>query len=69
MYGSFVFPGVGADHFELMLNYSRTAAFGVMLVDSVDAANRVHWDSMQRKAVIRYRVTDADKARLRFAAR
>ena len=68
VYGSFVFPGVGADHFELMLNYSRTAAFGVMLVDSVDAANRVHWDSMQRKAVIRYRVTDADKARLRFAA-
>ena len=68
VYGSFVFPGVGAEHFELMLNFSRTAAFGVMLVDSVDLANRVQWDRMQRKAVIRYRLTDSDKARLRFAA-
>jgi len=68
VYGSFVFPGVGAEHFELMLGFSRTAAFGVMLVDSVDLANRVHWDRMQRKAVIRYRLTDADKSRLRFAA-
>jgi len=68
VYGSVVFPGVGAEHFELMLKYSRTAGFGVMLVDSVDPANRVQWDAMQRKAVIHYRLTDADKARLRFAA-
>ena len=68
VYGSFVFPGVGAEHFELMLNFSRTAAFGVMLVDSVDLVNRVQWDRMQRKPVIRYRLTDSDKSRLRFAA-
>src|SRR5207237_2890967 len=53
---------------ELMLNFSRTAAFGVMLVDSVDLVNRVQWDRMQRKPVIRYRLTDSDKSRLRFAA-
>jgi choline dehydrogenase-like flavoprotein len=68
VYGSVVFPGVGKEHFELMLNFSRTAGFGVMLVDSVDPANRVEWDASQQKAVIRYRLTEADKARLRFAA-
>ena len=68
LYGSFVFPGIGAEHFELMLNFPRTAAFGVMLIDSVDPANRVQWDATHRKAVIHYRLTGLDKARLRFAA-
>ncbi|MBM2811373.1 MAG: hypothetical protein HW416_2132, partial [Chloroflexi bacterium] len=68
LYGSLVFPGIGSEHFDLMLNFPRTAAFGVMLIDSVDPANRVQWDSTHRKSVIRYRLGESDKARLRFAA-
>src|SRR4029077_13357164 len=30
LYGAFIFPGVGTEHFELMLHFPRTAAFGVM---------------------------------------
>jgi choline dehydrogenase-like flavoprotein len=59
---------MGTEHFELMLNFARTAAFGVMLIDTVDPANRVQWDAIHRKAVIRYRLAEADKDRLRFAA-
>jgi choline dehydrogenase-like flavoprotein len=68
LYGSFVFPGIGTEHFERMLTFPRTAAFGVMLVDSVDSANRVQWDSRHGRAVIHYRLAESDKARLRFAA-
>jgi choline dehydrogenase-like flavoprotein len=68
VYGSFVFPGIGVEHFESMLNFSRTAAFGVMLVDSVDPGNRVEWDATRGRAVIHYRLVESDKARLRFAA-
>jgi len=68
LYASVVFPGVGAEHFDLMLGFSRTAAFGVMLVDSVDKANRVEWDRIHQRAVIHYRLTAPDKERLRFAA-
>jgi choline dehydrogenase-like flavoprotein len=68
LYGSFVYPGIGVEHFELMLNFSRTAAFGVMLIDSVDSANRVQWDAANRKPVIRYRLGESDGTRLRFAA-
>ena len=68
VYGSIVFPGIGAEHFELMLQYPRTAGFGIMLVDSVDLTNRVEWQSVERKALIHYRLGEADKARLRFAA-
>lgn len=69
VYGSVVFPGIGVDHFELMLGYRRTAGFGVMLVDTVDLQNRVAWDARLDRAVIHYRVSEPDKERLRFAAR
>lgn len=68
VYGALVFPGFGAAHFDLMLGFPRTAAFGVMLIDTVDLTNRVAWRSTDRKAVIHYRLAEADKARLRFAA-
>lgn len=68
VYGSFIFPGIGTEHFELMLAFPRTAAFGVMLIDSVDPANRVQWDAIHRRAVIHYRLAQSDKGRLRFAA-
>jgi choline dehydrogenase-like flavoprotein len=41
----------------------------VMLVDAVDSRNRVEWDRVRHRASIRYQLGDADKVRLRFAAR
>ena len=68
VYGSFVFPSFGVEHFELMLGYPRTAGFGVMLVDSVDRRNRVERGA-EGTSVIRYRLGEADAARLRFGAK
>jgi choline dehydrogenase-like flavoprotein len=62
-------PGIGADHFALMTQYSKLAGFGVMLVDTSDPANRVDWDAAAGAPAIRFRVTQSDKERLRFAAR
>lgn len=61
-------PRVGVEHFETMLRYRELAGFGVMLVDTVQPSNRVGWDEASAKPVISYRLSDADKARLRFAA-
>jgi choline dehydrogenase-like flavoprotein len=69
VYGSAILPGFGADHFTRMLEYRRAAGFGVMLVDTVDPMNRVEWDPRQERARIHYRLTESDKARLRFGAR
>jgi choline dehydrogenase-like flavoprotein len=66
LYGALVVPGIGARHFELMRDYTKLAGFGVMLVDEVSDANRVEWSAADGKPRIHYRVTDADKARLRF---
>jgi choline dehydrogenase-like flavoprotein len=68
VYASSVFPGIGTEHFELMLNFDHTAGFGIMLIDSVDLSNRVEWDPVQQTELIRYRLAEPDKARLRFAA-
>ena len=68
VYGSVVLPYIGVEHFDLMLNFRRLAGFGVMLIDSVDPANRVEWNSAQGRNIIHYRLTGADKDRLRFAA-
>jgi len=66
VYGAATIPLLGDDHFALMKNYRRLAAFGVMLVDSVDANNRVEVTPSTTR--IHYRVTDADRERLRFGA-
>jgi choline dehydrogenase-like flavoprotein len=62
-------PGFGGDHFEMMLNYPKLAGFGAMLIDEVDPENRVAWDKAKGKASIRYRLTEGDKERMRFAAK
>jgi choline dehydrogenase-like flavoprotein len=62
-------PRIGKDHFETMLRYRNLAGFGVMLVDSVDASNRVTWNPETKKSDITYRLSEGDKNRLRFAAR
>jgi len=62
-------PRIGKDHFETMLRYRNLAGFGVMLVDSVTASNRVMWNPSSMKAEITYRLSEHDKSRLRFAAR
>jgi choline dehydrogenase-like flavoprotein len=64
---AFALPGFGTEHFNLMQKYDHLAGFGTMLVDVSSADNRVSWDA-ENGAVIRYRLTDSDKGRLRFAA-
>jgi choline dehydrogenase-like flavoprotein len=61
-------PGFGIAHFETMRNYSRLAGFGAMLVDTVSSQNRVSWDPQAGRTEIAYRLADADKERLRYAA-
>lgn len=69
VYGAVVMPGFGPEHFERMLAYRRIAGFGVMLVDTVGASNRVVWNAAEGRADIHYRLGDGDRARLRKAAR
>lgn len=61
-------PFIGVDHFELMMNYDRFAAVGAMLIDTASSENRVAWDPLARKTSIHYKLAEADKERLRFAA-
>jgi choline dehydrogenase-like flavoprotein len=68
LYGSALLPGFGPEHFAWMRDYRRLAGFGVMLVDSVDARNRVTWDATSGKAQIHYRLGAGDAQRLRRAA-
>jgi choline dehydrogenase-like flavoprotein len=68
VYGSVVLPGFGAEHFEVFRRFSNLAAFGIMLLDEVDDANRVEWSAGDGKPRIHYQLTDADKDRMRFAA-
>jgi choline dehydrogenase-like flavoprotein len=69
VYGSLVLPLNGPEHFEVMRQFDRIAGFGVMLVDSVQSANRVEWHAPTGTRRIHYRLEAADKDRLRFAAR
>jgi choline dehydrogenase-like flavoprotein len=69
MNAAIALPGIGADHFAIMSRYAKLAGFGIMLVDTVNPANRVDWDANSGTPAIRYRLTPSDKDRLRFAAR
>jgi choline dehydrogenase-like flavoprotein len=62
-------PGFATEHFDMMRRYRELAGFGAMLIDSVDAKNRVSWDPVKLKPSIQYRLGEADKERLRFGAR
>jgi choline dehydrogenase-like flavoprotein len=64
---AFALPGFGAEHFSLMRKYDQLAGFGAMLVDVSSPENRVTWEG-DAGTSIRYRLTDFDKKRLRFAA-
>jgi choline dehydrogenase-like flavoprotein len=68
-YGAVVLPGIGAEHFELMLQLRRIAGFGLLLIDTVDPRNRVCWKSAAGSGPIRYALSEADKARLRKGLR
>jgi choline dehydrogenase-like flavoprotein len=69
VYGSLVLPLNGTEHFDVMRQFDRIAGFGVMLVDSAQPANRVAWHAPTGARRIHYHLGEADKARLRFAAR
>ena len=69
VYGSLVLPFIGQEHFELLRRLRSLIGFGVMLVDEVDDRNRVTWNAIEEQSQIRYRLSDADRERLRFAAR
>jgi hypothetical protein len=64
-FGSVVLPGSGPDHFELMRKYDHMAGFGVMLIDTPAATNRVVWHRPTGERRITYHLADGDKARLR----
>jgi choline dehydrogenase-like flavoprotein len=66
VYGAAAIPGIGDEHFAVMQKFDHLAAFGVMLVDSVDRRNRV--EVTPSTVRIQYQVTDADRERLRFGA-
>ena len=66
---SVALPGIGADHFALMSQYAKLAGFGALLVDTPLGTNRVTWDESRGAPLIRYRISESDKARLRYAAR
>jgi choline dehydrogenase-like flavoprotein len=66
--GAATLPGMGPEHFELMRQARRLGTFGIMLLDSVADANRVVWDGALERACILYRLSPADRARLRFGA-
>jgi choline dehydrogenase-like flavoprotein len=66
VYGSGAIPGVGAEHFAVMRKFDHLAAFGVMLVDSVDRRNRVEVTPSTTR--IHYQLTDGDRERLRYGA-
>ncbi len=68
-YAAALMPGVGPEHFSVMQRYTQAVGFGVMLIDEVDRRNRVEWNAPLGRPVIRYRLREPDKARLRFAAR
>jgi choline dehydrogenase-like flavoprotein len=68
VYGALVIPGTGAEHFELLRDLPKLAGFGVMLRDEADPSNRVEWSAADGKPRIHYRLTAADRERLRFAA-
>jgi choline dehydrogenase-like flavoprotein len=64
-----VLPGSGPDHFELIRKYNHMAGFGVMLIDTPAATNRVVWHRPTGERRITYHLADGDKARLRIAAK
>ncbi|MGZ6217635.1 MAG: GMC family oxidoreductase N-terminal domain-containing protein [Vulcanimicrobiaceae bacterium] len=64
---AFALPGFGVAHFNLMRKYDQLAGFGTMLVDVSSHDNRVMWNQ-DTGASIRYRLSNFDKERLRFAA-
>jgi choline dehydrogenase-like flavoprotein len=68
LYGASVLPGIGNEHFELMLSYRRLFGFGAMLVDESEDANCVRWDGVRERTSIVYRLSDTDAKRLRKAA-
>jgi choline dehydrogenase-like flavoprotein len=68
VYGALIVPGTGAEHFDLFRQMPRLAAFGIMLVDEVDLANRTEWSAADGRPRIHYQLTAADKDRLRVAA-
>jgi choline dehydrogenase-like flavoprotein len=69
VYGSLVLPGIANHHFDLMRQLDRLAGFGVMLVDTVSARNRVEWHAPTSTPRISYHLSKSDRERLRFAAR
>jgi choline dehydrogenase-like flavoprotein len=66
VYGAAAIPSLGDEHFDVMRKFDRLAAFGVMLVDSVDLRNRVEVTPATTR--IHYRLTNLDRERLRFGA-
>lgn len=63
-YGALLIPGDGADVYENICKFNRSAGFGVMLVDTPSESNCITLDA-QGNPVIQYALSDSDKSRFR----
>lgn len=66
-YGAVLVPGSGRQVYDLLSQFSVSAGFGVMLVDTVSESNCVALDSAGN-VVVTYALSDADKQRFRIGA-
>ncbi len=63
-YGAAMIPGTGRQIAKLLSNFRHLGGFGVMLVDTVDQANRIVLDA-SGSPVVDYRISEEDKRRFR----
>ena len=61
-YGALLIPGDGRQVYENLVKFNRSAGFGVMLVDTPSASNRITLDA-QGTPVLTYALSDSDRCR------
>lgn len=62
-YAAMMMPGTAAQVFQFVRQYAYLGGFGVMLLDSVDMANRISLDANGRPQIL-YTMGTADRSRL-----
>src|SRR5215510_6912226 len=63
-YGALLIPGDGRQVYENLVQFNRSAGFGVMLVDTPSDDNRITLDA-QGNPVLTYALSESDKRRFR----
>jgi len=63
-YGALLIPGDGRQVYDNIIQFNKTAGFGVMLVDTPSESNCITLDA-QDNPVLNYTLSDSDKQRFR----